>query len=136
MSRNKYYISMNENSVIENTAKAIEYMIDSIEITDDYNTANNISWKEMIAGYENDGIYSIFIYEMDGEPYISVYTNGDTYIDEAGMYVNDDGSLFYFDGYKHSFTIKFINHRIIIVCDDTQDTGLDGIYNLYQEWND
>ena len=132
MSRNKDYISMNENTIIENTAKAIEQTISSVTMDVTKEIHVKIPWQEMVGEYNDDYLDCVYLSEENGEPFLNISTyrggGGDRDIHDAPLYVNDDGSLFYYDGGSHSFTIKFIDYNTIEICDDSWDTGLDGIY--------
>lgn len=94
------------------------------------NKPQSTDWKNMLGEYDYDGEYlnSIYISSKNGEPYLDIatYRGGDDL--SGGLFVNDDGSLFWSNGGTRSFTLRFVDDKTIELTGDTWESQLEGIY--------
>ena len=94
-------------------------------------TAQSIPWQSMVGEFEGENLNTIYLENRDGQPYLilATYRGGEDV--EGFLTLLDDGSLFYFNGGTHSFTLKFVDRNTIELIDDTWDGNIVGKYTRW-----
>ena len=105
--------------------RAIKLWVDDLNIRESKQEVKKhngaISWRDMLGTYisDNGNLNTLYLSEKDGEPYALMATYRGGADSEGGLYVMDDGTLYYFNGGMHQYYIKFLSKDKIQIYGDT-----------------